>query len=390
MIVWPARLLPLLVLAAAGFLALPAAAGVRHGIALPNKPQVERTLNVCLNGEQPDCYKSVGAALAVNETSNTRVLVYCGHYQGDTADLFAASNFVLEGVPCPNGRLPVLDANGKSLRHMGAYPWLGKDRAVGLWIENVELRGNHVAGNGTPVRVGGSGEVMFKNVVIDDNDDGILINSDFDGAVYVVDSVFRNNGYGRTARTHHIYNSCETGCLLVVLDSFFGKVVQGGNHVRVRGDLIAVGNMFVDEPDADSSRMINTSPEACRLKSPAAPPPCLVAENYMLKSHDSRNAQFINVGTSPDNNIAPIGMVVRDNVVMSLRMPALLVGNVQPNATVVVRGNVMVVKDKTRCTSTGLRCLVSVVDKNTTLDGNVVSDDPGDIPTLFQRRDKTN
>lgn len=387
MIARHARFMLPLLLAAATWLASPANAEVRHRIALPEKPQATRTVHVCLNDEQPNCFESVATALAGIDKDDIRVVVHCGHYQGDAVDISGASGLVLEGVPCPNGRLPILDAAGKSQRRLGAFPWLGQDTATNLWIEGLEFRGNHVAGNGTPVHVGGSGEIMFKNVVMTNNDSGIVVSSLFKGTVYIVDSVFRDNGYGLPTRTHHIASECRTRCLTVVMDSFFGKILQGGNHISVHGDIYAVGNMFIDEPNAVASRMIDTATEACRMDTPDGQPPCLVAENYMLKNHDARNSQFVNIGASADSTSAPVGMVVRDNAALSLRSNTVLVGNLQPNTKLLVRGNLMVVADRARCTGTGVRCLVTVLDPRTTVEGNVVSGDPADLPTLFLRRD---
>ncbi|MEQ9642559.1 MAG: hypothetical protein RIM84_21215 [Alphaproteobacteria bacterium] len=389
MIARPARLMLSLVLmlASAAWLASPATAEARHRVTLPEKPTTARTVHVCRKAEQDNCFESIGAALAVSGKDNIRVVVHCGHYRGDSADLTQASNLVIEGAPCGNGRLPILDAAGRSQRHLGAYPWLGQDAAVNLWVEGIEFRGNHVSGNGAPFHIGGSGEVMLKNIVMTNNDNGVVVSSLFAGTVYIVDSVFRDNGYGSPGRTHHVSIACRSACLTVVLDSYFGKILQGGNHIQVHGDIFAIGNMFIDEPTAVAARMIDTAPEACRVKNPDAQSPCLVAENYMLKNHDAISSQFINVGASADVDSAATGIVIRDNVALSLRDNTVLVGNLQPNTTVLVRSNLLVVKDTARCTSTGLRCLISVEDPLTTVESNIVSGDPSDLPTLFLRRD---
>jgi hypothetical protein len=356
----------------------------RHGIDIPAKPRYERTLYVCEREEVPDCYPTPAAALIAAPAENVRILIFCGTYERDAARLNGRRNLVIEGVPCPDGSLPVLDADGAEEMGMGPFPWFGPKDSWALWVEKLELRGARVGdGNGTPFRLGGAGPVVFHNVIFRDNENGILASSGFDGTLYVIDSVFRDNGYGKASYTHHIYNGCHNGCTTVVLDSYFGRLHQGGNHIRVRGNIIAVGNMFVDEPGSRASRMINASVEACRMENETAAPPCLVAHNYMLKGKQSENPQFINFGDPVSDAADYKGMVVRDNVALGLRFHSVLIGDFQSNARVEVRDNLLVVQDRDLWCADRTDCLLGYRRAEATQAGNVVSDDPAILPTDF-------
>ena len=355
---------------------------IRHNIVLPSKPDSKHVIHVCLGNEAPDCHPSLVAALNDAPRERTRVVVHCGYYRGDTADLTGFSDLVVEGAPCPDGKLPVLDADGASTLRLGAFTWLGGNQSKNLWIEGLELHTNHVGGTGTPFRVGGSGFAMFKNVYSNENDNGLMVDPQFVGTVYVVDSLFRDNGYGRRGRTHHINATCAPPCRLVVLDSYFGKILQGGSHILVAGQLYALGNMFIDEVGAVASRMINTTDEAC-ISQDGEDPPCVVAENFMLKNQEAEHREFITAGNAGRNATSAKAMMVRGNVVAGLREGSILVGNKEPNARITVRGNVMMVRDPARCGGTGIRCLLAIPDFSTTLEANVISGDPADLPTLY-------
>jgi hypothetical protein len=355
---------------------------IRYNIVLPAKPTSKHVLHVCTKAEVPDCLPSLAKALARAPREQTRIVVHCGYYRGDTADLTGFTDLVIEGAPCPNGKLPVLDAQNASTLRLGAFPWLGAENSKNLWVESLEFHTNHVGGVGTPFRLAGSGFAMFKNIYSNENDNGLVVDPQFTGTVYVVDSLFRENGYGRRGRTHHINVNCGPPCRLVVLDSYFGKVLQGGNHLRSSGHVYAIGNMFIDEVGGVAGRMINTADEACAMRS-GEEPPCVVAENFMLKNQAAEHREFVNAGNPGRGGTVPRGMVVRDNVALGLRETSVLVGNKEPNAALTLRGNVLVVKDPHRCGGTGVRCLLAIPEFGAKLENNLISGDPDDLPTLY-------
>ncbi len=288
---------------------IPAMAAPLSDFAVPPPPETKRTVNVCHGDVAPDCVDSIERALKKHPGSGLHIRVHCGSYQGNTVDLRRRSNIWIEGLPCADGGLPVIALDGQK------NAWVEFSPMGGPPISNLRVEKLQITGPGerkAAIRLNGSGPMVVKDVVIENQQNGIFVTERASGDVWVVNSRFDMNGHGRAGKQHHVYASCKSeDCRLYVINSRFGGLYSAkgkdcSNQVRVRAREAYVLNSIFDARTGCVSRSLNTSPQNHRL----------VVRNSVFIQGNTENSQIM---MTPMGGDTAGELVLENSVVVSQR-----------------------------------------------------------------------
>ncbi len=186
-------------------------------------------------------YATIKAAVAasgkgdvVAVDAGTYVNDFVGIYHDLTIQSVGGTARLVATVSPPNGKA-IIDEGGAG---------------VAVTLIGLDLSGAAVPdGNGAGVRYEG-GSLTLRNMVIHDNQDGLLANGDAAGSIVIANSEFRANGSG-TGLTHNIYVGGIAS--LVVRDSrITGAIVGHGIKSRAAATTIT-GNVITDGTAGTSS-----------------------------------------------------------------------------------------------------------------------------------------
>lgn len=247
-------------------------------------------------------YARLSDAVAESAAGDT-IKILAGEYRDDFAI-----------IPHP---LTIMGVNGKAHLKAVHAPDNGKAILVvnaDLVVDNLEFSGAHVPDqNGAGIRQQ-AGDLIIRNSVFHDNENGILTVADQDIDITVSNTTFLNNGRG-DGRTHGLYAN-QIGSLTVTGSTFEGTDV--GHHIKSRAlettiedskfldnehgtasyniDLpnggigIIRGNTIVQGPDGSNRIMISFGEEG-----PVANNSLLLEDNHFINEHPERATGIRNV-----------------------------------------------------------------------------------------------
>ncbi len=193
--------------------------------------------------------------------------------------VWRASDLVIRGV----GGRPVVDAGGRGAE--GKAVWVVKGARVR--IERVELTGARVADrNGAGIRAEGA-DLELVDVVIRDNEMGILVAADFRGTVTIRNAAFYRNGtdherYG-VPPGHQIYVS---GGDRLVLEGSYIHTLRGGHGVKSRARANVIRCNRIEDGAGAGSYLIDIAEAA----------PTRIEGNLLIQGRRAENRTLIAFG----------------------------------------------------------------------------------------------
>jgi hypothetical protein len=242
--------------------------------------------------ENGETYDDLGAAVAAIGGGNGTILIAPGTYrmcavQNEGRVAYVArepGSVVFDGVAC----------EGKAALVLGG----ASARVEGLTFQNIRVEDN----NGAGIRLE-SGDLLVRESLFRDGENGILVANDNRGTIRVDQSTF--SGLGGCPEdsgcSHSIYNS-GTGALIVTRSRF--ERGTGGHYVKSRGERIEVSDSsFDDSAGTATNYMIDLSNGATGT----------IARNSFVQGANKENySAFIMVAPEGTEH-SSAGLAITDN-----------------------------------------------------------------------------
>ena len=226
-------------------------------------------------------YKTISAAITASKIGDT-INVVAGTYTNDFLGVYHSLNFVAVGGVV-NLVATVQPPNGKALIDEGGT-------GVSVSISGFDISGVTVGdGNGAAIRYEG-GTLLLDHVIIHNNQDGLLANSDANGSITISASTFYANGAG-DGYTHNIYvNNIAS---LTVKDSIITGVLAGHDIKSRAAATTITGNVISDGLAGTGSYEIDLPNGGVAV----------IENNYIEKGANAQNPIAVSYGE--EGNLKP-------------------------------------------------------------------------------------
>lgn len=264
----------------------------------PPSPPPPATGNVLTVGVGKQ-FQSIGAAVAAAKSGDV-VQISAGTYVNDVANI--DKNLTIEGVGGP-----VILTETQNLSNRKAYFVVNGNVTVeGITFQNATVSAAD-GNNGAGIRLE-SGNLVVKNDVFKNNQEGILTTGNPNATLTVQGSTFLGNGDG-SGYTHGIY--AGTIASLSVTDSSF-EGTKAGHDVKSRAAKTTIsGNTFDDNATASYAVDLPNAGSA------------VVSNNVIAKGSQTQNTAAIHYGGEVSN---PIGsLTVSGNTIVNQRAGGIAV-----------------------------------------------------------------